>query len=199
MENQPEKNQKPPTKSTSQDAARQPHETPVPSESPPTPPEPEVKESKSATPQTEAIGHGKTSLVIDDEPTAVTFAQNTLESAGFSVAVASNGEEGLAKASMAKPDIILLDILMPGMDGFTFFKELKKSEETKDIPVVILTARKNMEDSFMALGAENFITKPTSAKVLLERIKPLTSRQRTPSKKEPGPPPDEKKPEGAKE
>jgi CheY-like chemotaxis protein len=115
----------------------------------------------------------KTILVIDDEETTQRLLGRILRKQGFTVLRASNGKEGLEILKAGNVDLIILDILMPVMDGFTFYKELKQDEVTQHIPVLVLTVRKRMEDSFMALGAEGFIGKPFERERLLTAIKTI--------------------------
>ena len=106
-------------------------------------------------------------LIVEDEPDMQQMVQMRLEAAGYKVITANNGQEGLAKVNEELPDLIISDVLMPVMDGFTFYKELKAKKATEDIPVLILTARGKMEDSFKVMGADDFIAKPFNAQDFL--------------------------------
>ena len=110
-------------------------------------------------------------LVIDDEVDFVKLVRLRLESNGYEVAIASDGEEGLAKVSQEKPDMILLDIMMPKKDGYTMLHELKSKEETGSIPIIIITARAYMKDLFGIEGVADYIVKPFDDADLLLRIK----------------------------
>src|SRR5262245_46367918 len=109
-------------------------------------------------------------LVIDDEEEVVNAAKRMLERLGYTVKTALNGKEGMDLVNEARTDIIITDIIMPVMDGYEFFKQLRKEDFTSRIPVIILTARTNMEDSFRALGVEGFVTKPFTSENLVEKI-----------------------------
>lgn len=111
-------------------------------------------------------------LVIDDEPGIVKVLQIRLEQAGYKVVSAYDGESGLLKMKEEKPDLIVLDIMMPGMDGYQVCEEIKTDPSTENIPVIILTA-KNMGDDFdmaMEKRADWYITKPYNDEHLLKRI-----------------------------
>ena len=109
-------------------------------------------------------------LVVEDEPPIAEMIKFGLERAGYKVIWAANGEEGLFLARQQNPELIISDILMPVMDGFTFYKELKKDKSMSGIPVLILTARGKMEDSFKVIGVDDFIVKPFDVEVLLGKI-----------------------------
>jgi CheY-like chemotaxis protein len=123
----------------------------------------------------------KTVLIIDDEPFFVSMQRDMLQRQGFRVLAATNGAEGLAQARTHKPDLILLDIAMPGMDGFAVCEKLKQDATLKKIPVIILTGvqdAKLNEKAFRA-GAEITVLKNVPAERLLnmlriamDRIKP---------------------------
>src|SRR3989338_12116 len=115
-------------------------------------------------------------LVIDDDQGTLELLKGILEKAGYAVLFAKDGQEGLSKVSQEKPQLIILDVLMPTLDGFGFLKELKKDKEASRIPVVILTVRKNMEDSFLAMGADVFIPKPVDTEDFLAQISALSLR-----------------------
>ena len=124
------------------------------------------------------IGEGQKVLLIDDEPTSVELISAILTKAGFEVMVANNGKEASAMIKPdAKPCFIVCDAVMPEMDGFTFFKQLKANEEAKEIPVILLSARKNMEDAFLAIGVEYFITKPVNVADFFEKISTLAAKE----------------------
>lgn len=102
-------------------------------------------------------------LYIDDEPDIREVAQMALElAAGFDVRTAASGEEGLHQAAAWRPDLILLDVMMPGMDGPTVLKKLQDNPETASIPVVFITARTQAQEvaALQALGARGVIAKP---------------------------------------
>ena len=121
-------------------------------------------------------------LVVDDEPDFAAIVQTNLEKEGFEVDVAYSGEEGLEKVYGNPPDAIVLDIMMPGKDGYAVCKELKSDEKTVDIPVILLTAvashvtttRYSHADG-MSTEADDYIAKPASAEEITESIKSLLS------------------------
>lgn len=115
----------------------------------------------------------KTILVVDDEPDVIESMKNILERRGYSVLTALNGMEGLQRIKKGKPDLIITDVLMPEMDGYKFYKELKKNTNTINIPVIIVTARGQMEDTFKVVGVDGFITKPFSPQDLCAEIESL--------------------------
>jgi CheY-like chemotaxis protein len=120
-----------------------------------------------------AGSHPKTILIIDDQPFFVTMQQNLLKQQGYRVLAATNGAEGLAWAKQHKPDLILLDIQMPGMDGFAVCEKLKQDEELRHIPVVILTATQDIklnEKAFRA-GAEITVLKSVSGERLINMVR----------------------------
>lgn len=103
-------------------------------------------------------------LVIDDDPDVRTLCKINLKWEGHEVIEAAGGEEGLALVSSETPDAILLDVMMPNVDGIQVLRQLRRSEETADVPVVIISARVGIEDQIegMAAGADDYITKPFS-------------------------------------
>ena len=112
-------------------------------------------------------------LIVEDEQELVKALQVRLGAAGYEVIVAYDGKEGLEKAQEGKPDLILLDILMPQMDGFETLEKLKQDSQTKAIPVIILTAKSQFEDVTKTtnLGAEDYIVKPFDYIAMLGKIK----------------------------
>lgn len=114
-------------------------------------------------------------LLIEDEEDLITVIKMRLEAGGFNFVYALDGEEGLRKVHQEKPDLILLDLIMPKMDGFEVCRRLKADSETSGIPIIIITAigDKNIEDKARSAGAECVITKPYESSELLARIKSL--------------------------
>src|SRR4030042_3809880 len=121
----------------------------------------------------EARMEKKRILIIDDEPDFVRVVQLRLEAAGYVVLAAFDGVQGVSFSHKEKPDLIILDIMMPAMHGHRVCEALKKSSKTWTIPIIFLTAKGSKEDEELAykLGAEHFLTKPYDPQVLLERIK----------------------------
>jgi signal transduction histidine kinase len=115
---------------------------------------------------------GRTILVIDDTPSTLRVMFDYLEKQGFRVRIASNGFNALRSIEQEPPDIILLDIMMPGMDGFEICRQLKSSEVSKDIPVIFMTARSETNDKLEAfnIGAVDYVIKPIEPPEVLARI-----------------------------
>lgn len=113
-----------------------------------------------------------TILIVDDTPANLGVAVDFLEGKGFTVLVAQDGEEGLQRAQLVLPDLILLDVMMPGIDGFETCRRLKKTESTKDIPVIFMTALADTSDKVKAFaaGAVDYVSKPFQVEELLARI-----------------------------
>ncbi len=114
----------------------------------------------------------KTILVVDDQPFFINMQQNLLKRHGYRVLTASNGAEGVAEAKKHKPDLILLDVEMPVMDGFTACEKLRQDPELKQIPVVILTATqdKKLNEKAFKAGAEVTILKSMSGDRLISML-----------------------------
>jgi len=110
-------------------------------------------------------------LIVDDETTNLKLLSHTL-SPSYNVYSAANGQDALIAAGKCLPDIILLDIVMPGMDGFEVLEALKSSKQTKHIPVVFLTSQNDPESETkgLNLGAVDYIFKPFSQSLLLKRV-----------------------------
>lgn len=111
-------------------------------------------------------------LVIDDEPEITQIIEAFLENAGHQVITENSSVMGIERAKELKPDLILLDIMMPNMDGYQICDELKKTDETSDIPVIFLTGKDSRDDrgrSFQ-VGGDMFVKKPFSCERLLEIV-----------------------------
>ena len=116
---------------------------------------------------------GKKILVVDDEPFIVQMVTSRLKAAGYETISASDGEEGLAKAHSENPDLIILDIMMPKMDGFAVCATLKQDERYQKIPVILFTAKAGEEARQIGLedcGADDYLPKPFEAQTLLAKI-----------------------------
>lgn len=118
-------------------------------------------------------------LIIEDEEDIRELVRYNLKREQFEVSEAESGEKGLTVAARGKPDLILLDLMLPGKDGMQICRELKQNEETRDIPVVMMTARGEESDivAGLELGAEDYIVKPFSPKVLVARVKAVLRRK----------------------
>jgi len=114
-------------------------------------------------------------LVIDDEPQIVEICRDYIKAAGYDVVSASNGSEGLFKSRLEKPDLIVLDLMMPEMDGFEFCRTIRREN---DVPIIMLTARVEETDKLIGLelGADDYITKPFSPRELVARIRVVLRR-----------------------
>jgi DNA-binding response OmpR family regulator len=115
----------------------------------------------------------RTILLVDDDPGFVELVRRKLEANGYAVVMAFDGREGLLKAQTASPDLVLLDLAMPGMDGFETLRALKAAPKTAAIPVVMLTSQGDRKHIFAAeqLGASDFLVKPVPWDTLLDVIR----------------------------
>ena len=111
-------------------------------------------------------------LIVDDSPTETYKLTGMLEKSGHQVITASNGEEGVATAKSETPDLVLMDIVMPGLNGFQATRQLSKSKETSHIPVIIVTTKDQETDRVwgMRQGAKAYLTKPVDEKELYKTI-----------------------------
>ena len=116
-------------------------------------------------------------LAVDDDPQILQLLQLTLGLDGFDVATASNGGEALASIAADVPDVVLLDVMMPGMDGWQVCERIKADASTRDLPVVFLSARSQLTDRArgLELGAAAFMTKPFDPTELYDLIDGLTA------------------------
>ncbi|MFA6543160.1 MAG: response regulator, partial [Limisphaerales bacterium] len=124
-------------------------------------------------------------LVVDDEPDAVELVEFNLKKAGFEVLMAADGAEALKKARAALPDLIVLDVMLPEVDGLEVCKLLRRDAATAGIPVIMLTAKAAEIDRVLGLelGADDYVTKPFSPRELVLRIKGLLRRREQPEAK----------------
>lgn len=118
-------------------------------------------------------------LIIEDEEDIRELIRYTLDREGFGVSEAGTGEEGLRSAADRNPDLVLLDLMLPGKDGLSVCRELKGDEATRNIPVIMVTARGEESDivAGLELGAEDYVVKPFSPKVLAARIRSVLRRR----------------------
>lgn len=120
----------------------------------------------------------KTILVVDDEEDILELVRYNLSREGYKILCASSGEEGLKVARAENPDLIVLDLMLPGLDGLDVTRRLKGDDDTRKIPIVMLTAKGEESDivTGLELGAEDYITKPFSPRVLVARVRAVLRR-----------------------
>jgi twitching motility two-component system response regulator PilH len=111
-------------------------------------------------------------LIVDDSPTETHILLNALTKAGFTVETAATGEEGVAMAVRLHPDVILMDVVMPGLNGFQATRQLRRDPTTADIPIIIITTKDQETDRTWGLrqGAVDYLVKPVDPGELVERI-----------------------------
>jgi two-component system alkaline phosphatase synthesis response regulator PhoP len=119
-------------------------------------------------------------LIVDDEEDILHFLELVLREKGYDVVTASGGHDALTRAQMERPDLVLLDIMMPQMDGWEVLKLLRVDEETSGIPVAMLSARTEARDRVQGLqeGAVDYICKPFSLQELIGKIEAIFAQQR---------------------
>ena len=124
----------------------------------------------------------KTILVIEDEPHIVLGLKDALEFEGFRVLVAGNGKEGVQLAQREHPDAVLLDLMLPDMNGYNVCEELRRSDAF--VPIIMLTAKSQEADKIRGLdaGADDYVTKPFSVGELVARIRAIFRRARAPER-----------------
>ena len=114
-------------------------------------------------------------LIVDDSPTERFFYEDMLTKKGFTVVSAENGEEGVAKAAKEMPDLILMDVVMPGLNGFQATRQISKAPETAHIPIFMCTTKDQETDKVWGQrqGAKDYMVKPVDSAVLLAKIAAL--------------------------
>ena len=117
-------------------------------------------------------------LVVEDNPDILELVAYNLEAQGFEVAKAATGEKGLDWATRHRPDLVILDVMLPGINGLDVCRKLKQQEATRPLPVILLTAKSDDADivTGLELGADDYITKPFSPKVLIARVRAVLRR-----------------------
>lgn len=112
-------------------------------------------------------------LIVDDEPMARTLLRLMLVRAGFNVAEAENGFDALEKVQLNQPDIVLLDVMMPGMDGFTVCEKLRHDQHTSELPIIMLSAKSDLDsiNKGLRVGATKYLTKPISPEDLTRHVR----------------------------
>jgi two-component system phosphate regulon response regulator PhoB len=121
-------------------------------------------------------------LIVEDEPDVADLVAFNLKRAGYETLVAHDGIKGLDMALREIPDLVILDLMLPGRDGFAVFKDLRRDSRTSRTPVIMLTARAQTEDRIQGLeaGADDYLTKPFSPKELLLRVQSVLRRAEAP-------------------
>ena len=116
-------------------------------------------------------------LLIDDDPGIIEVLKMYFEKEGYNVSICMQGDKAIATFNVAKPDIIILDLMLPGMDGNDICREIRK---TSNVPIIMLTARTDTLDKIVGLelGADDFVPKPFEPKELLARVKAVLRRDR---------------------
>lgn len=114
---------------------------------------------------------GRRILIVEDEQELANLIKNRLEMNEYTATIASDGLKALEEIRQRSPDLIILDIVLPNMDGYTFFKEFKLKYRGNNIPIIVLTAKETMTELFKMEGVEECIIKPFDEKKLLEKIK----------------------------
>jgi len=117
-------------------------------------------------------------LIVDDEEDVIELVRYNLDRSGYRVEAANSGEEALAKARGKLPDLVILDLMLPGMDGIEVCKKLKSDVKTEGVPILMLTAKGEEADivAGLELGADDYVTKPFSPKVLMARVRRILHR-----------------------
>ena len=117
----------------------------------------------------------KNVLVVDDSPTDRQHLTDILSKGGYTVSTAASAEEGIAKVKQTKPDLVLMDVVLPGHNGYQATRELSKDEATKNIPVILCTSKNQETDKVwgMRQGAKDYVTKPIDGAELLKKIAAL--------------------------
>ncbi|MEW6428010.1 MAG: response regulator transcription factor [Thermodesulfobacteriota bacterium] len=121
----------------------------------------------------------KTVLVVEDEEDIQQLVSYNLMKGGFSIICAESGEEALERMGARRPDIIILDLMLPGINGLEVCKTIRRLETSKDIPIIMLTAKGEESDivTGLELGADDYVTKPFSPKILLARVRAILRRK----------------------
>jgi two-component system alkaline phosphatase synthesis response regulator PhoP len=121
---------------------------------------------------------GKRILVVEDDPSAIRLVSFTLEQEGYEVLTASNGLEGLRRAREDKPDLLVLDVMLPGLDGFEVCRRLRADAETAKLPVLMLSAKAQEIDKTTGLkmGADDYLAKPADPAEIVARVSNLLQR-----------------------
>src|SRR3989442_6982377 len=122
-------------------------------------------------------------LIVEDEQGVVHLLRARLEPEGFQVIAAYDGQAGLRAVTEARPDLLILDLTLPGLDGFEICRRIRRQPESARLPILVLSGRTEEVDKvvLLELGADDYVTKPFSPKELVARVKTLLRRVSTPS------------------
>ena len=128
---------------------------------------------------------GKRILVVDDDPTSLKLLDLVLNKEGYQVTTASNGLEALRKARLESPDLLILDVMLPGFDGFEICHRLRTEPATATMPIMMLSSKqqKSDQDAASKVGANAFLPKPVDRKALLTKVTELLGDQKPPEPK----------------
>lgn len=120
-------------------------------------------------------GYDATILIVDDSRTVLATLKKILQQGGFDAITAADGEEGITMAKQHKPNLILMDLVMPGINGFQATRMIKRDEETKEIPIVIISGNEQASEKFWGtrIGASGFLSKPITRDKLFSTIKEI--------------------------
>ena len=119
-------------------------------------------------------------LIVDDEPNIVLSLEYLMKKAGYTVRTAANGEQALRDIEQQRPDLVLLDVMMPRVNGYAVCQALRENPDYRDIRILMLTARGRQveQEKGMALGADGYVTKPFATQALLDRVQALLDEPR---------------------
>lgn len=119
-------------------------------------------------------------LIIEDDPSFLRAVSHIVEKEGYNVTTASNGMTGLRMAKEDKPDLLILDVMLPGLDGFEICSRLRNEPETAKLPIIMLSAKGQEADRTTGLkvGADEYLTKPVNRELLLEKLTSLLAKER---------------------
>jgi DNA-binding response OmpR family regulator len=129
-------------------------------------------------------------LVVDDEPAMRDMLQRMLERAGFAVACAADGAAGLARLNVGDVDLVLLDLMLPGLDGLEFCRQVRARQGGRHVPIIMVTGSVNAADrrAGFAMGADDYVLKPFRTQALVDRVRAWTSRGAAEGNQAEGPP-----------